>query len=461
MRPKLAVKPIGRDARERRHDLRSGPALCAGFDQPFDRVVCRSEVRLRPPPAPITSTISPRAPDGEPGRQLAPRSPARPPRAASSARGRPRPAARGRARQAARAWRRAVPATRTRPAVSSGALQLASQLALSAWQEAGEAPAVDGKAGCHERRDRRRRPGQHLDRRRRRRCMRARGRSRGRRSPASRRRSRARRRRRSRSAPPARAARAPLVVLVIADEARSVDAVTFSSLRVWRVSSQAMTFALRRASRTRSVTSSRFPIGVGQTTRLAAHPEPSELPIFPAKEKSEFLSGADAYFASAPLATWRALPFPSESRCRGVFAAVAPTGFNLSSGRTDPFLLLRPLRVKRRFVELRSAAGLCGGCDRTLSSSIAIRAAPSMPASAPNCAGTTRTWSRPGGRARRAQLLARGVQQQIAGGHRAAADDDHLGVEDVDDVGQTDAQLAADLAEHHARRPRRPRARAS
>ena len=56
-----------------------------------------------------------------------------------------------------------------------------------------------------------------------------------------------------------------------------------------------------------------------------------------------------------------------------------------------------------------------------------------------------------GAQAAGAHLLARGVEQQVAGRHRAAADHDHLGVEDVHEVREADAELAADVPEHHAR----------
>ena len=47
--------------------------------------------------------------------------------------------------------------------------------------------------------------------------------------------------------------------------------------------------------------------------------------------------------------------------------------------------------------------------------------------------------------------LPRGVEQELARLGEAAADDDELGVEDVDEVGDPDAEVEADVLEHVAR----------
>ena len=127
-----------------------------------------------------------------------------------------------------------------------------------------------------------------------------------------------------------------------------------SRTRVRRVSSQATTSASRSTSSTRSVTSSRLPIGVGQTTRRPAPPQ-------------------------------------------------------------------RP---------------------RAASPSKASAAAPSIPDSAPNRAGRMRTASRGTGSARSATTSRAGLEQQVARRDRAAADDDDLGVEDVDEAREADAEAA-------------------
>ena len=147
-----------------------------------------------------------------------------------------------------------------------------------------------------------------------------------------------------------------LVVLVVGDERAPRRRSGRAASRVRRVSSQATTSASRRAESTRSVTSSRFPIGVGQTTRLTR---------------------------------------------RAAFRA-----------------------------------------------SSASSAAPSIPDSSPNAAGTIRT---PAGCGRQRPLghhLARGLEQQVAGRHGAAADHDHLGVERVHDAGEPRPQPAPDLGQH-------------
>ena len=70
-------------------------------------------------------------------------------------------------------------------------------------------------------------------------------------------------------------------------------------------------------------------------------------------------------------------------------------------------------------------------------------AAPSTPASLPSSAATIRA---PGGRRQHAALvlLAGRRQQQLARPRDPAADHHHLGVEDVDQVGDADAEVAAD-----------------
>ena len=60
--------------------------------------------------------------------------------------------------------------------------------------------------------------------------------------------------------------------------------------------------------------------------------------------------------------------------------------------------------------------------------------------SAPKRAGTIRTCRCDGDSARAATSLARRLEQQLARRDHAAADDDHLGVEDVDEVGDPDAE---------------------
>ena len=82
--------------------------------------------------------------------------------------------------------------------------------------------------------------------------------------------------------------RGPLrfVVLVVADEVRP-DVVAASSRRVLRVSSQRTSSAPRSAPSTRSVTSSRFPIGVAQTASGISSTAAPRLPRLVCVERLE------------------------------------------------------------------------------------------------------------------------------------------------------------------------------
>ena len=80
---------------------------------------------------------------------------------------------------------------------------------------------------------------------------------------------------------------------------------------------------------------------------------------------------------------------------------------------------------------------------RASTRSIASSAAPTIPDASPKRVGTIRTWSRDGASARSATTSRAGSQQQLARGDHPAAHDDDLRVEDVDDVAQPDAEVAA------------------
>jgi hypothetical protein len=84
------------------------------------------------------------------------------------------------------------------------------------------------------------------------------------------------------------------------------------------------------------------------------------------------------------------------------------------------------------------------------SSSIAIVAAPTMPASGPELRGRDRGLVHRRKRPCR-QLRARGSQEKVPGRDHAAADDDHVGVEDVREARESHAQASAHRLEHPGR----------
>ena len=225
---------------------------------------------MRSPPAraaPHTSTTSPRAGARGSARRAPRRCRGGLPRGAWSARGRPPRGAPGRARRAARACPPAAAATRTRRA--SRRLRRAARASSprAARQEADEAPALGGQPGGDERGQHRARPGQHLDARGPPRGTRARARSRGRRSAACRRRETS-----ATTAPVAHArdaarARARVRCARGSSPARAGDPVAVEQHAACGACPRRRPRRRSRsAASTRSVTSSRLPIGVGHTT---------------------------------------------------------------------------------------------------------------------------------------------------------------------------------------------------
>ena len=206
---------------------------------------------------------------GEAAPRAPPRCRARPPRTASSARGTRRPrapasTAASERSDAAQALRRLERDDRPPPRRESRARARRARPPCRGRKPT-NAYALADEPARDERRLDRGRPGQHRHRRRPRRAPRARAArpgseiagipaSRDERDPLARLEPRQQLRDARR-----------LVVLVVGEQRRASIPCRSSSPRVWRVSSASTTSASRSSSSTRSVTSSRFPIGVAQT----------------------------------------------------------------------------------------------------------------------------------------------------------------------------------------------------